>query len=94
MDDIVKQEEKVSKLRDDIKHEGTQRWRHWVGNSWAHKKKDIYRWIRGNKSAWPLIVIPGGSAQMADVLKEAEDLLEFENQPMEIITKLEGWSTD
>eukprot|EP00972_Heterocapsa_arctica_P093806 13836649-Heterocapsa_arctica.AAC.1 len=49
MEDIGKQEEKVSKLREDIKHERTQRWRHWVENSWAHKKKDIYRWIRGNK---------------------------------------------
>eukprot|EP00972_Heterocapsa_arctica_P109404 16110191-Heterocapsa_arctica.AAC.1 len=53
----------------------------------------------GNNSAGPLIVIPGGSAQMANILKEAgktwgglwaveaEDLLEFENQPMEIISE-------
>eukprot|EP00972_Heterocapsa_arctica_P048063 7088377-Heterocapsa_arctica.AAC.1 len=58
------------------------------------KQEDV---IRGNKSAGPLIVIPGGSAQIADRLKEAEkawgglwaveaeDLPEFENQPMELI---------
>ncbi len=52
-----------------------------------------------NKSAGPLIVIPGCSAQVADRLKEAEnawrglwaveaeDLPEFEDQPMEIITE-------
>eukprot|EP00972_Heterocapsa_arctica_P111750 16427859-Heterocapsa_arctica.AAC.2 len=51
----------------------------------------------GNKSAGPLIVIPGGSAQMADRLKEAEkawgglwaveanELPDFEDQPMDII---------
>eukprot|EP00972_Heterocapsa_arctica_P056350 8312829-Heterocapsa_arctica.AAC.1 len=99
MDDIVKQEEKVSKLRADIKNERSQRWRHWVDNSWARKKQDIYRWIRGNKTKGPLIVIPGGSAQVADILKEAEeawgglwaveakDLPEFEDQPMEIISE-------
>eukprot|EP00972_Heterocapsa_arctica_P013190 1938297-Heterocapsa_arctica.AAC.1 len=72
MDDITKQEEIVAKLRDNIKTERSQRWRHWADNSWAHKKKDIYRWIKGSKSAGPLIVIPGGSAQIADRLKEAE----------------------
>eukprot|EP00972_Heterocapsa_arctica_P037351 5497181-Heterocapsa_arctica.AAC.1 len=53
-------------------------------------RKYIYRWITGTKSAGPLIVIPGGSAQMADILKEAveaEDLPDFENQHMEIITE-------
>eukprot|EP00972_Heterocapsa_arctica_P075951 11200737-Heterocapsa_arctica.AAC.1 len=61
--------------------------------------KRSQRWIRGNRSAGPLIVIPGGSAQMADRLKEAEttwgglwaveaaELPEFENQPMEPITE-------
>eukprot|EP00972_Heterocapsa_arctica_P004287 637545-Heterocapsa_arctica.AAC.1 len=72
MDDITKQEELVEKMRTDIKNERSQRWRRWVENSWAHKNNDIYRWIRGNKSAGPLIAIPGGSAQMADRLKEAE----------------------
>eukprot|EP00972_Heterocapsa_arctica_P070951 10481837-Heterocapsa_arctica.AAC.1 len=72
MDDTVKHEENVSKLRGDINNYRNQRWRHWVENSWAHKKKDIYIWIRGNKSAGPLIVIPGSSAQMADILKEAD----------------------
>eukprot|EP00972_Heterocapsa_arctica_P104460 15394095-Heterocapsa_arctica.AAC.1 len=52
-------------MRTDIKHKRSQRWGLWVETSWAHKKQYIYRWIRGNK-------IPGGSAQMADRLKEAE----------------------
>eukprot|EP00972_Heterocapsa_arctica_P017510 2585647-Heterocapsa_arctica.AAC.1 len=72
MEDITKQEEIVAKLRDNIKTEGSQRWRLWVENSWAHKKNDIYRWIKGIESAGPLIVIPGGNAQIADRLKEAE----------------------
>eukprot|EP00972_Heterocapsa_arctica_P069043 10202488-Heterocapsa_arctica.AAC.1 len=86
-------------MRASIKTERTQRWRHWVDNSWAHAKNDIYIWTRGNKGAGPLIVIPGGSAQIADRLKEAEkawgglwaveaeDLPEFEHQPMELITE-------
>eukprot|EP00972_Heterocapsa_arctica_P110351 16245628-Heterocapsa_arctica.AAC.1 len=72
MDDITKQAVLVDKMRADIKYERSQRWRLWVENSWAHKKKDIHTWIRGNKSAGQLIVIPGGSAQIADRLKEAE----------------------
>eukprot|EP00972_Heterocapsa_arctica_P107818 15879478-Heterocapsa_arctica.AAC.1 len=72
MEDITKQEELVSKMRADIQTERTQRWRHWVENSWAHKKNDIDRWIRGNKGAGPLIVIQGGSPQIADRHKEAE----------------------
>eukprot|EP00972_Heterocapsa_arctica_P045280 6684415-Heterocapsa_arctica.AAC.1 len=59
-------------MRTDIKNERSQRWRLWVENPWAQKKRDIYKWIRGNKSAGPLIVIPGDSAQIADRLKEAE----------------------
>eukprot|EP00972_Heterocapsa_arctica_P018122 2677489-Heterocapsa_arctica.AAC.1 len=55
MEDITVQEELVAKMRTDIKHERSQRCRLWVENSWARKKKDIYRWIRGNKSAGPLI---------------------------------------
>eukprot|EP00972_Heterocapsa_arctica_P018387 2715939-Heterocapsa_arctica.AAC.1 len=72
MEDITKQEELVEKMRTDIKNERSQRWRLWVENSWAHKKKDIYIWIRGNTSAGQLIAIPGGSKQIADRLKEAE----------------------
>eukprot|EP00972_Heterocapsa_arctica_P019011 2807057-Heterocapsa_arctica.AAC.1 len=99
MNDISKQEHIVEKLRETIKTERTQRWRAWVDNSWAHKKKDIYKWIKGTKSSGPLIVIPGGSAQIADRLKEAEkawgglwaveadELHEFEDQPMEPITE-------
>eukprot|EP00972_Heterocapsa_arctica_P043148 6362242-Heterocapsa_arctica.AAC.1 len=72
MEDITMQEELVAKMRTDINNNISQRWRLWVESSWAHKNKYIYRWIRGNKSAGPLIVIPGGSAQIADRLKEAE----------------------
>eukprot|EP00972_Heterocapsa_arctica_P084057 12383499-Heterocapsa_arctica.AAC.1 len=72
MNDISNQEKIVEKLRENIKTERTQRWRRWVVNSWAHKEKNIYRWIKGTKSIGPLIVIPGGSAQIADRLKEAE----------------------
>eukprot|EP00972_Heterocapsa_arctica_P088798 13094251-Heterocapsa_arctica.AAC.1 len=75
IEDITKQEELVSEMRADIKNERSQRWRHWVENSWVHKKTHIYRWIRGKKGAGPLIVIPGGSAQIADKLKEAEKAL-------------------
>eukprot|EP00972_Heterocapsa_arctica_P067428 9951768-Heterocapsa_arctica.AAC.1 len=76
MEDITEQEEIVAQLRDNIKTERSQRWRLWVENSWAHKNKDIYRWIKGSKSAGPLIVIPG-----------AEEFPEFEDQPMEPITE-------
>eukprot|EP00972_Heterocapsa_arctica_P012049 1767205-Heterocapsa_arctica.AAC.1 len=69
---ITKQEKLVEKMRADINNKRSQRCRLWVENSWAHKNNNIYRWIRGNKSAGPLIVIPGGSAQIADRLKEAE----------------------
>eukprot|EP00972_Heterocapsa_arctica_P101163 14911856-Heterocapsa_arctica.AAC.1 len=99
MVDITKQEELVEKMRTDVKTKRSQGCIFWVDNSWAHKKKDIYIWIRGNKSAGPIIVIPGGSAQIADILKEAEkawgglwaaeadELPEFEDQHMEPITE-------
>eukprot|EP00972_Heterocapsa_arctica_P051934 7638873-Heterocapsa_arctica.AAC.1 len=86
-------------LKNNIQTERTHRWKKWVENSWAHKKKDIYTFVKGTKSSGPLIVIPGGSAQIADRLKEAEkawgglwavdadELPEFENQPMEPITE-------
>eukprot|EP00972_Heterocapsa_arctica_P024660 3637341-Heterocapsa_arctica.AAC.1 len=64
------------------------------------KTERSQRWrLWGNKSAGPLIVIPGGSAQIADRLKETEkawgglwavevdELPEFEDQPMEPITE-------
>eukprot|EP00972_Heterocapsa_arctica_P012727 1869185-Heterocapsa_arctica.AAC.2 len=86
-------------MRTTLKHERTQRWRNWVENSWGHKKKDIYTWIRGKKGNGPLIVNSSGSAQMKDIMKlaeetwgglwavEAEDLLQFTNQQMPIITE-------
>eukprot|EP00972_Heterocapsa_arctica_P073243 10817361-Heterocapsa_arctica.AAC.1 len=40
-------------------------------------KKDIYKWIRGTKGNRPLIVSNGGSAQMKDILKLAEETWRF-----------------
>eukprot|EP00972_Heterocapsa_arctica_P050889 7479724-Heterocapsa_arctica.AAC.1 len=87
----------VTNLR--LKNERTQRWRNWVENSWGHKKKYIYKWIRGKKRNGALIVNNGGSVQMNDIMKlaeetwgglwavEAEDLPKFNNQKMPIITE-------
>eukprot|EP00972_Heterocapsa_arctica_P061580 9082809-Heterocapsa_arctica.AAC.1 len=62
--------------------------------SWDTKKKDIYRWIRGKTGQAQLLVHPGGSAQMSDRLKvaeeawgglwvvDAEDLSRFEDEEM------------
>eukprot|EP00972_Heterocapsa_arctica_P003961 588978-Heterocapsa_arctica.AAC.1 len=64
-----------------------------------HKKKDIYKWIRGKKGHGPLIVSKGGSAQMKDIMKlaeetwgglsavDAEDLPSFSKQHMPLITE-------
>eukprot|EP00972_Heterocapsa_arctica_P110118 16214969-Heterocapsa_arctica.AAC.1 len=60
-------------------------------------KKDIYKWIREKKGNGQLIVSNGGSAQMKDIMKlaeetwgglwavEAEDLPKFTNQKMPLI---------
>eukprot|EP00972_Heterocapsa_arctica_P080638 11885255-Heterocapsa_arctica.AAC.1 len=57
----------------------------------------IYIWIRGKQGNGPLIVIPGGSAQVKDRRKEAEkawgglwavsaeDLRNCDKQPMDLI---------
>eukprot|EP00972_Heterocapsa_arctica_P042095 6205596-Heterocapsa_arctica.AAC.1 len=86
-------------MRTKLKQERTQRWRNWVENSWGHKKKDIYKLIRGTKGNGPLIVNNGGSAQMKDILTlaeitwgglwavKAEELPEFGKQKMRIITE-------
>eukprot|EP00972_Heterocapsa_arctica_P114887 16444921-Heterocapsa_arctica.AAC.1 len=53
-------EEKLdNNMRTTLKNDRSQRWRSWVENSWGHKKKDIYKLIRGKKSG-PLIVSDGG----------------------------------
>eukprot|EP00972_Heterocapsa_arctica_P102104 15045902-Heterocapsa_arctica.AAC.1 len=61
----------------------------------------MHRWIRGKKGQGQLIVLPGGSAQMSDILKVAEevwgdlwvvdaaDLPEFEDEEMEPTTAYE-----
>ena len=36
-------------MRTKLNNERTQRWRNWVDNSWGHKEKDIYKWIRGKR---------------------------------------------
>eukprot|EP00972_Heterocapsa_arctica_P026698 3929595-Heterocapsa_arctica.AAC.1 len=59
-------------MRHQTRTERTKRWKAWVDNSWDTKKKDIYKWIRGKKDQGPLIVIPGGSAQVKDILKVAQ----------------------
>eukprot|EP00972_Heterocapsa_arctica_P089497 13195574-Heterocapsa_arctica.AAC.1 len=60
-------------MRTNLNNERTQRWINWVESSWGHKKKDIYKCIRGNKGHGPLIVSNGGSAQMKDRMKLAEE---------------------
>eukprot|EP00972_Heterocapsa_arctica_P031223 4597906-Heterocapsa_arctica.AAC.1 len=60
-------------MRTTLNNERSQRWRSWVENLWGHKKKDIYKWIRGKKGNGPLIVSNGGSAQMKDIMKLAEE---------------------
>eukprot|EP00972_Heterocapsa_arctica_P110257 16233979-Heterocapsa_arctica.AAC.1 len=60
-------------MKADIKkNERSNRWRHWVEKPWEHKNKYIYKWIRGKQGNGPLIVVPGGSAQISDRFKEAE----------------------
>eukprot|EP00972_Heterocapsa_arctica_P088090 12987831-Heterocapsa_arctica.AAC.1 len=54
-----------------LNNERSQRWRKCVESSWGHKKKYIYKWIRGKKGNGPLIVSNGGSAQMKDIMKLA-----------------------
>eukprot|EP00972_Heterocapsa_arctica_P025862 3806287-Heterocapsa_arctica.AAC.1 len=92
-------EAKLDELRTKLKNERTQIWRSWVGNSWGHKKNDIYKWIRGKTGNGPLIVSNGASAQMKDRLKlaeetwgglwavDAEELPKFTNQKMPLITE-------
>eukprot|EP00972_Heterocapsa_arctica_P049467 7281097-Heterocapsa_arctica.AAC.1 len=86
-------------MRTELKHQRTQRLRNWVENSWGHKKTYTYKWIRGKKGNGPLIVSNGGSAQMKDIMKlaeetwgglwavEAEGLPKFTNQTMPLITE-------
>eukprot|EP00972_Heterocapsa_arctica_P080247 11828198-Heterocapsa_arctica.AAC.1 len=69
------------------------------GKLMGTQEQYIHRWIKGTKTTGPLIIIIGGSAQIADKLKEAEkawgglwaveadELPAFEDQPMEPITE-------
>eukprot|EP00972_Heterocapsa_arctica_P015078 2220167-Heterocapsa_arctica.AAC.1 len=86
-------------MRTKLKNDRTQRWISWVVNSWGHKKTYIYKWIRGKSRNGPLIVSNGGSAQMNNRMKlaeetwgglwavEAEDLPKFTRQKMPLITE-------
>eukprot|EP00972_Heterocapsa_arctica_P054208 7988319-Heterocapsa_arctica.AAC.1 len=38
---------KLDEMRTKLKNDRNQRWISWVENSWGHKKKDCYKWIRG-----------------------------------------------
>eukprot|EP00972_Heterocapsa_arctica_P025800 3796018-Heterocapsa_arctica.AAC.1 len=92
-------EVKLDEMRATLKNDRSQRWRNWMDNSWGHKKKDIYTWMRGKKGNVPLIVSNGGSAQIKDIMQlaketwgglwavDAEELPTFTNQKMPLITE-------
>eukprot|EP00972_Heterocapsa_arctica_P008715 1278003-Heterocapsa_arctica.AAC.1 len=63
----------MDNMRTKLNNTQTQRWRNWVENSWGHKKNDIYKWIRGKKGNGAIIVNNGGSVQMKDRMKLAEE---------------------
>eukprot|EP00972_Heterocapsa_arctica_P043642 6444818-Heterocapsa_arctica.AAC.1 len=102
IEDITKHEDLINTMKADIKHERSNRWRHWVEHAWEHKNHNIYRWIRGKQGNGPLIVIPGGSAHISDRLTEdekawgglwavdAEELPVFDKQPMDLISEDEN----
>eukprot|EP00972_Heterocapsa_arctica_P100036 14751733-Heterocapsa_arctica.AAC.1 len=60
-------------MRTKLNNERTQRRRNWVESSCGHTNTYIYKWIRGKKGSGPLIVSNGGSAQMKDIMKLAEE---------------------
>eukprot|EP00972_Heterocapsa_arctica_P005597 826379-Heterocapsa_arctica.AAC.1 len=62
-------EDMITKLKNDR----TQRWRSWVDNSWGHTHKYIHTCFRGKTGNGPFIVRKGGSAQMKDIMKLAEE---------------------
>eukprot|EP00972_Heterocapsa_arctica_P023455 3455469-Heterocapsa_arctica.AAC.1 len=70
---IREQEVVVENMRTEIKSERTNRWTEWVAKSWDTKKNNIYRWIRAKKGQGQLIVLPGGSAQMIDRMRVAQE---------------------
>eukprot|EP00972_Heterocapsa_arctica_P002998 441823-Heterocapsa_arctica.AAC.1 len=79
-------EEKLDTMRTTLNNERSQRWRSCVETSWGHKKKDIYKWIRGKRGNGPLIVSNGetwGGLWAVD----AEDLPTFSKQRMPFITE-------
>eukprot|EP00972_Heterocapsa_arctica_P019798 2920765-Heterocapsa_arctica.AAC.1 len=90
---------KLDGMREKLKNDRSQRLRNWVENSWGHKKKHIYKWIRGKRGNGPLIVSNGGSAQIHNIMKlaeetwgglwavEAEELPKFSKQKMALITE-------
>eukprot|EP00972_Heterocapsa_arctica_P005299 784773-Heterocapsa_arctica.AAC.1 len=99
--DLEEMEIKLDGMKAKLKNDRSQRWRNWVEHSWGHKKKDIYKCIRGKKGNGSLIVSNGGTAQMKDRLKlaeetwgglravDAEELPKFSKQKMALITECE-----
>eukprot|EP00972_Heterocapsa_arctica_P069235 10229199-Heterocapsa_arctica.AAC.1 len=72
--DLQETKDKLDETRTKLKHDRSQRWRNWVEHSWGHKEKYSYKWIRGKTGIGPLIVSNGGSAQMRDIMKLAEEI--------------------
>eukprot|EP00972_Heterocapsa_arctica_P044524 6572078-Heterocapsa_arctica.AAC.1 len=70
---IAEHEDKLDIMRGKLNNERSQKWRGWIEHSWGHKKKDIYKCIRGKKGNGPLIVSNGGSAQIKYILKLGEE---------------------
>eukprot|EP00972_Heterocapsa_arctica_P063858 9421623-Heterocapsa_arctica.AAC.1 len=53
MEDITKQEELISQMKADIKNKRSTLWRHWVDNSWEHKKHIHLRMDQRKAGKWP-----------------------------------------
>eukprot|EP00972_Heterocapsa_arctica_P002064 295492-Heterocapsa_arctica.AAC.1 len=60
-------------MRTTLNNDRSLRWRNWVDNAWGHTYKYIYKWIRGKKGNGLLTVSKGGSAQIKNRLKLAEE---------------------
>eukprot|EP00972_Heterocapsa_arctica_P011785 1726072-Heterocapsa_arctica.AAC.1 len=73
LDNLQEIEIKLDEMRTKLKNDRSQRWRNWAENSWGHKKKTIYKRIRGKTGNGPFIVSNGGSAQMKGRMKLDEE---------------------
>eukprot|EP00972_Heterocapsa_arctica_P113957 16439955-Heterocapsa_arctica.AAC.1 len=96
---IKELEVKVDSIICHIKAERTQRWRSWVEHSWDHQNNIHLQLDQRKERKLSLIVAKGGSAQMKDILKlaeetwgglwvvETDDLPTFDQQHMPLITE-------